>query len=109
MFGLFQILFSVFSAGALVATTLQAKNQGLSVRAAGFWWFVWMGAWAVVMWPDSTQQVASALGIGRGTDVVVYAAIAVIFFLLFRLHVKIETMSRQITQAVRHDALEQNK
>lgn len=106
MFGLFQILFSVFAVGALVATGLQFKNKGLSGRAAFFWGVVWIGAWAVVMWPESTQQVAQTLGIGRGTDVVVYAAIATIFFLLFRLHVKMETINRQVTQVVRREAVE---
>lgn len=105
MFGLFQILFSVFAIGALVATFLQYKQQGLSGRAGLFWTLIWLGAWAVVVWPSSTQRLASALGIGRGTDVVVYAAIAAIFFLLFRLHVKMETVSRQITQVVRREAV----
>lgn len=106
MFGLFQVLFSVFAVGALVATFLQFKNKGLSGRAAWFWGLVWLGAWAVVVWPESTQRVAGALGIGRGTDVVVYAAIAAIFFLLFRLHVKLETINRQVTQVVRREAVE---
>lgn len=105
MFGLFQILFSIFAIGALVATALQYRKEGLSGRAVWFWSLVWLGAWAVVVWPASTQRVAGALGIGRGTDVVVYAAIAVIFFLLFRLHVKIEVVSRQITRVVRRDAI----
>lgn len=106
MFGLFQILFSVFAVGALVATFFQFKNKDLSGRAVFFWVLVWVGAWAVVMWPESTQRVAQALGIGRGTDVVVYAAIATIFFLLFRLHIKIETINRQVTQVVRREAVE---
>ena len=106
MFGLFQILFSVFAIAALIATFLQYKKQGLSGRAGLFWLAIWLGAWAVVIWPASTQRVASALGIGRGTDVVVYAAIAAIFFLLFRLHVKMETMSRHITQVIRREAMD---
>jgi hypothetical protein len=108
MFGLFQILFSVFAVGALSATVLQYKQRGLSGRATWFWILVWLGAWAVVVWPTSTQRLASALGIGRGTDVVVYAAIAVIFFLLFRLHVKMEMVSRQITRVVRDEAIKSN-
>jgi len=62
-----------------------------------------------VWWPDSTVIVANYLGIGRGTDLILYISLAVIFFILFRLHVKIESIGRDITKVVRKDSLDKIK
>ncbi|MBU1854341.1 MAG: DUF2304 domain-containing protein, partial [Nanoarchaeota archaeon] len=40
-------------------------------------------------------------GIGRPIDVVIYASIIVLFYLIFRMYVKIESMEQNITKVVR--------
>ncbi len=63
----------------------------------------------MVLWPGSTSLLASFLGIGRGTDLVIYISLAVIFFLIFRLNVKLEMVNRDLTKMVRHEALRDRK
>ncbi len=106
MIMLFQTLFLLFSIFAIV-TVLKRMHEGmLSFRALIFWILFWVGAAVVVIWPNSTQVLANHLGIGRGTDVVMYMAMAIVFFILFRLHIKIESLNRAMTKVVRQDALD---
>jgi len=73
------------------------------------WLLLWLGALALVVKPDIASQLASLVGIGRGADLVVYLALVLIFYLLFRLVVRIETLERHITEIVRHSALNEWK
>lgn len=101
----FQVLFVLFTLFALSVVVARYREQLLSTNGFIFWLLFWVIAALVVLWPNSTQWLAAYLGIGRGTDLVIYVSVALIFFVLFRLHIKLERMNRDITKVVRHDAL----
>ncbi len=65
-----------------------------------------MLALAGVLEPGLTSYMARRLGIGRGTDVVLYLSIALLFYLIFRLSISLEETRREITDLVRKIALE---
>lgn len=102
---LFQILFILFSFFAITSVVKKRREGSLSVRGAGFWIVFWLLADSAVIWPGFTTILARAFGIGRGSDLVIYVSIALLFFLLFRLHIKIESIGRDITRVVRDKAL----
>jgi len=58
-------------------------------------------AGVVVIWPDATFYFSKKLGIGRGADLVVYVAIVLLFFAVFRLVVAVEKQRREITRLTR--------
>jgi hypothetical protein len=49
---------------------------------------------------------AKLFGIGRGADLVIYVALAGIFFVIFRLMVSIERLHKQITVLTRKISLQ---
>jgi hypothetical protein len=102
---IFQLLFAVFTAAMLRSVARQKRAGILSPRGALFWALFWLVALAAVWRPDVSTRIANAFGIGRGTDFVVYVALGAMFALLFRLHIKIESLQRDITRVVRRDAL----
>lgn len=103
---LFQILFVLFAL-FVMREILKRKSSGLlSLPGAIFWIVLWILALIAVLAPSTTQMLASYFGIGRGTDFVVYVSFAVMFFVLFRLHIKIESIQRDITKVVRKDTLD---
>ncbi len=103
---IFQFLFIFFSLFA-IGTVVRRKKEGLlSIAGTIFWIAFWILADIVVFVPDSTTVFANKLGIGRGTDLITYVAMAIIFFVLFRLHVKLHEIQRDITIVIRKDALE---
>jgi len=69
------------------------------------WLFLWLVAILVIWQPQLTVVLANRVGIGRGVDLVIYVAIIVIFYLMFRLLLRIEQVEKNITKIVRADAL----
>ena len=98
---LFQILFSFFVLTAIFSVLKKFKESLLGPKGAFFWILFWLIATVAVWWPNSTTIIANNLGIGRGTDFVIYVAIAVMFYLIFKLHVKLESVGRDITKVTR--------
>ena len=55
--------------------------------------------------PDLTFRLSDFLGIERGIDVAVYGSIIILFYLMFRIFVKLEMLEQEITKTVRNDAI----
>jgi hypothetical protein len=104
----FQTLFTLFALYALSSVVARKKTGDLGPRGLVFWVLFWIVATVFVWYPEATNRLAQAFGIGRGADFVLYISLVVIFFVLFRLHVKLESMSRDVTKVVRDKALDTN-
>ncbi|MFZ2189770.1 MAG: DUF2304 family protein [Candidatus Magasanikiibacteriota bacterium] len=104
---LFQILFTLFVLFAIVSVAKRKQEGLLGPKGLIFWLLFWVLAIVAVLWPNSTTIVANYLGIGRGTDFVIYVALVIIFYLLFKLHIKLESVGRDITKVVRKEAVEE--
>jgi hypothetical protein len=100
---IFAVIFFVFS---LSRTILRARDGSLRLRGVLLWVVIWLGLAAIVLYPPLSTRLASLFGIGRGSDLIVYTAVAVLFYLVFRLYVAIEHIEREITALVRQDALD---
>lgn len=103
---LFQFLFAVFALVAIVSVIKKKKEGRFGAKGMMFWVLFWLLVIIAVLWPDSTTILANRFGIGRGTDFILYISAAVIFYLIFKLHIKIEAISRDITKLVRKETLE---
>jgi hypothetical protein len=83
------------------------KNKEITFKEAVFWGVLWFGVGIVVLFPDIADTIASRIGIqtATGIDLVVYIAVGLAFYLIFRMFVHIERLERDITKVVRHIAL----
>ncbi|TAL51340.1 DUF2304 family protein [Patescibacteria group bacterium] len=107
-----QVLIIVFALFAVTRTVLQFKKGAVSRRWLLFWMLFWLGAGTVAALPQTADSLARTVGVGRGADVVIYLSLIVIFYLIFRLYVKIEQVESEITGLVRKltmDELEKKK
>lgn len=93
--------FVIFAASRVVLRFHEGK---LSRVALFGWTLVWLAVAVFAWFPQSATSFANALGIGRGTDLVIYISLAAIFYLIFRIYVKFEDLERQITDLVRRIA-----
>lgn len=109
MLVLFQALFTIFALVAIVSVIKKKKAGQFGAKGMMFWVLFWFLAIIAVMWPESTTILANRFGIGRGTDFVLYISVAVLFYLIFRLHIKIESIGRDITKIVRKETLDKPK
>ncbi len=104
-----QILLSFFILFALSRVLKQVRSTKLTIGAFLFWSSLFVFALAGVLYPGLTSYVAERVGIGRGTDVVIYTSIALLFYLIFRLSISLEETRREITDLVRKIALKDDK
>jgi len=102
---LIQFLLSVILLVALLVTWRRAKQNAIRRIEALGWSVVWIGTTVVIWKPNATTVIANMLGIGRGVDFVLYAAVIVLLFLVFHLHVAHDKLERQLTELVRQQAL----
>lgn len=58
-----------------------------------------------VVFPETTQDAAELVGVGRGTDLITYISIIAVMFVLLHYYTKFVDLQRQITQVTRELAI----
>lgn len=97
----------VFALFALSRTIWQFKRGTLALVWFLFWIVFWCATGLVAILPQTTDVIARVVGVGRGADVVIYASLLALFYLVFRIYVKIEQVEREVTGLVRKLALDE--
>lgn len=98
------VIFIIFAASRAI---LRFKGGSIHFGALLFWVLVWSIATIVVFSPDQTTELAKIMGIGRGVDIVVYSSIALLFYLVFRLHVYLEDVRTEVSTLIREISLKE--
>jgi hypothetical protein len=106
---LLQIFIAIFALFALSRAYLRFLEKKLSSFAFLFWLILWFLGTTAVFFPQYTTNVANVLGIGRGSDVVLYASVGLLFYLIFRIYILLDDIQKQITQLTRFIALNRKK
>lgn len=106
---LIQVVIVVFALWALSRAFLRYKDKNLSASELVFWSVIWLLVTCVGFLPDTPSLVAKLLGIGRPVDVIVYISLMLLFYLIFRIYVKLDQQERQMTEMVRKVALGRKK
>ena len=99
-------LILAFIAFVLWRTVLRFQNKDITGRELGIWLIFWVFVSLATLVPQQTDVMAQFLGVGRGADLLVYLSIIALFFVVFKIIVKLEKIDRDITKVVRQTALE---
>lgn len=97
-----QIFLSLLLAGVAALVALQRTSSSLvrimvlAVIAIGIY-FVWA--------PEQATELAHAVGVGRGADLLFYLWVIITLALIMFMYLKIQRLSRRITQLTRAIAL----
>lgn len=105
---LIQIMLLIIITIIILRLIAKKRSKELSGRQFSGWLLIWLLASVVVIWPDLTVWLANYVGIGRGSDLVVYLAIIFLFYFVFRLLLRIEKMEKNLTKVVREETLKDN-
>jgi len=79
--------------------------RGSHRRATGLRTLVWLVALLTVMWPGSTIRLARLMGIGRGTDLVLYFFVIAFLWAVFYFYNRTLQLEGSLTSIVRQLAL----
>ncbi|MCK5460309.1 DUF2304 family protein [Candidatus Parcubacteria bacterium] len=100
------ILFSLFA-----ISRLRSKLKAKEIDVKEF--YLWLPFWAVTIiatvWFRKTDIIAKFFGVEKGADLAVYISIIVLFYLLFKLIVKIKKIERDITKITRELAIKNSR
>ena len=104
---LFQLI-GIPVAGLLLIVTLAAMvRRRVAPRVGVLWSVIWIMAGCAIAWPKLTSSVARFLGIGRGTDLILYCAILAMMIGFFMMYMRYRKVEEEITKLVRHLAIEE--
>jgi hypothetical protein len=100
-----QILVSLFV--LIVLAKLFKQYNGDKITLANFllWCLLWLAVLLVFWQPDLTSYLANFLGIGRGADLIIYVAILVLVYLVFRVFVRLQKLEKDLTKLIRDEAI----
>ena len=104
-----QIIIIIFAIFALSRVILRFKKRLIKPKEFVAWILLWIFVIILALIPGFIGRVASIVGIGRGTDVLIYSSILVIFYLVFKMYLRLEKIERDITKVVRKLTLGRNK
>ena len=102
---LIQILIILFALFAFSRVVLRFKDGAITFREFVFWSIAWIAIIFVTVIPSTVAFASNIVGGGRTMDFVVYVSIIVLFYLMFRLYVKIESVEHAITNLTREIAV----
>lgn len=100
-----QILITLVSCYIIVKAFQNARKKNVSFSMAFVWSLFWIAMIVLVWQPQLTDTLAAYLRVGRGADAVFYLALVLIFYLLFKIFVRLEHMNTEITTLVREIAI----
>ena len=98
-----QIFATIFALFALSRVILRLKDHQLTIKEVLFWASVWLGIILVVWIPTTAGLISTTLGINtrEPIDTLIYVAIVVMLYLIYRMHVKTERLGSEVTRLVR--------
>jgi hypothetical protein len=106
---LLQIMVLIFVLFAWTRALSRFREKKLSGRQFIFWSAVWTIILLAVFFQSWTMRLSSILGIARGADLIVYVSVVLLFYLMFRLYVKMEKIEQDITKVVRKISIEETE
>jgi hypothetical protein len=100
-----QVILALAIAVILFGIAQKAVRRSITLREFFLISLFWLFSLGVVIWPNATNAVAHLLGIGRGTDLIVYFATLAIAYAVFRIFIRLEKVERDMSELVRRIAL----
>lgn len=102
-----KIVIIIFILFVLSRTVMRFKKGDITSRELAIWAVFWLLVAVASALPKKTDIVAQWLGVERGADLLVYLSIIALFFVVFKIIVKLEKIDRDITKVVRNTALDE--
>lgn len=90
----------IFVSFALSRAILRFKDKSIKIAELIFWMIIWSAVLILVFIPNISTEIARELGVGRGVDTAFFIGIMLLFYLIFRLYVKMDKMDKDITELV---------
>lgn len=102
---LFSWVLLVIGVFAVSRAFLRLKDKTITFGSCILWTLAWACAVVIAFMPEISTDIANLLGVKRGVDVVVFISIIVLFYLVFRIYIRIENLNKKLSELVERLAL----
>lgn len=109
MYWVVNVFIIVVALFAISRAFLRFKDRKIGSLGLLFWTVIWLLAVIFAFAPHGVSYLADLVGIQRGTDFVVYLSIILLFYMIFRMYVRFETLEQHITKLTRELALKNGR
>ncbi|MBI1969290.1 DUF2304 family protein [Candidatus Woesearchaeota archaeon] len=103
---LLEIVVTAFALFALSRVMLRMKDGKITKKEGFFWCAVWVLAIVLVFVKDYLNLLQDFISTRRPVDAIIYISIILLFYLVFRIYVKLDQMEQDITTIVRNRAIQ---
>ena len=101
-----QLILSIVVIFILLKTWHSYRRKQMSNSFFVLWIFLWTVALSAIFYPGLLSNVANLLNIGRGVDFALYVSIILLFYLVYKINLKIEKINQDLTKIVRKISIE---
>jgi len=109
LMNIIQILIILFVLFAWSRAFLRLRGKNISIGEFSFWSLLWIAVIIIALFPNIIVGLSIMLGVGRAVDLLIYISIIVLFYLMFRLYVKMDVQAKETTKLVREIAIKNAK
>ncbi|KKQ79805.1 MAG: hypothetical protein UT02_C0023G0001, partial [Parcubacteria group bacterium GW2011_GWC2_38_7] len=96
----FQGLIIIFILFVLYKAIRRFLNKEISVWLMILWCGLWIVLGLVTIFPIIIESIATFVGVGRGVDLIIYIALFVCFYTLFKISVKQKKTEKAMVELV---------
>lgn len=104
-----QIVVVLFALFAWSRAMLRLRDRKISMAEFIFWTVIWMAVIVTSVLPKTADIAADLFGVQRPIDLAIYVSIILLFYLIFRVYVKQEQLTQEMTRLVREIAVRSPK
>ena len=103
---LYQVLTFFIAIIAILLVFNIYHNRKASIQTFILWVLLWLLLAIFAIIPESITFLANFIGINRGMDLLIIFGLIFLYYLVFRLYLKIEKANNDITELVRRIAID---
>ena len=101
-----QILAVLIIVFFLARLLVQKKKKQIGASEFSLWLVFWLVALAAIIFIKQIDNVVHGLGFsGPGIEVLLYVAVLILFYLVFKLRLRLEKIEKELTKIVQEIAL----
>lgn len=104
-----QVILSAIIILIISRTLATRRKKNLSKNFLFLWLCFWIGSLFLILQTKVISKFAEILKIGRGVDLAIYLSIILMFYLIFKLFIRINEAEEKITKLVRKQTIEETK
>jgi hypothetical protein len=98
---LIQVAIILYIIAVLTKQVGKWRSRQLSGRFFAVWFCFWIGIAIVTAYPKILNWAAMWMGVGRGVDVAIYAALLLILYLVYRLLWRVNNLEKKQNELIR--------